>query len=179
MQKCGQHLWDDYMEQRPGAAKEMEMLLNDDTNQTIIPGYEDDNSSKASPDGESSNSQNARTSEEQSSGQDTERWEGMQSHYDPRPKYGQQEATIINCDPENRWLLVCMNGKQRPTCLSQLNMCTNPADKELFEELRRTYFRVRSKWSQWSSLKRVQAIRFVQVGVNNGIFVTVLADRVA
>ena len=82
--------------------------------------------------------------------------------YDPRQQYA-RETVVRGCDMESRWLLVCAQGKKRPTTLSQLDICATPSDKELFTELKKVYTALRGKWTPILSLKKVQSIRFVQV----------------
>ena len=82
--------------------------------------------------------------------------------YDPRPQYA-SHTVVRGCNPESRWLLVCAQGKERPTTLSQLDICATPSDKELFTELKKAYMALRGKWKHILSLKKIQSIRFVQV----------------
>lgn len=82
--------------------------------------------------------------------------------YDPRPQYA-SHTVVKGCDPESRWLLVCAQGKERPTTLSQLDICATPSDRELFTELKKAYMTLKGKWKHILSLKKIQSIRFVQV----------------
>ena len=88
---------------------------------------------------------------------------GPLSRSKPDALYRQTGETVIDCDPESKWLLMCSDTKDGPTSLSPLNVCTTNTDRELFTELRSIYLGLRSKWSRWFSLRKVQAIRFIQV----------------
>jgi hypothetical protein len=152
-------MYDDFIERRPGAAKELEKLLN--------------SSAKESP--ASSHEQVAMGSLGTNRCSDASGWE-LQTPlnipntlqppsqvYDPYTPMRPRTDTVIDCGSESRWLLVCARGKRRPTSLSQLDICATPSDQELFTELKRAYRDLRGRWSHWVSLRTIQSIRFVQV----------------
>lgn len=162
-QTCGQNLYDDFIERRPGAATELEKLLNSNIKQTPASGRGQP-SRPASDRWSSSTLQSMRVFDDRSQTAAVKKQQTDPRAYDPRPKEGEEVTTVIDCDPESRWLLVCAKAKERPTSLSQLDVCSTSTDKELFDNLRKSYLKLKSRWSRWFSLKRVQSIQFVQVG---------------
>lgn len=155
-QCCGRFLFDDFIERRPGAARDLEELLNKsapagsgpDQGQTIFPA----NISSTAINTKGPQSWNPNISPE-----------ALAGSYEPRPRRRAEGSISIDCDPERHWLLICARSKERPTSLTQLDLCCTSSDKELFQELRRTYMSLKSKWARLFSFKMVQSIRFVQV----------------
>ena len=90
---------------------------------------------------------------------------GLSGSMSNEPHIGDSERkeTVIDCSPENRWLLVCSDTKYRPISLTHINISAMRSDQELFEDLRRTYLNLRNRWSRFLSMKRILAIRFIQV----------------
>jgi len=164
-QECGQNMYDDFIEQRPGAAYELEMMLNGNINQAPASGREQPSGADSSR-WSSSTLQSMRGFIDRSQTTAQTKLQIDPRAYDPRPKEGEEATTVIDCDPESRWLLVCAKAKERPTSLSQLDICSTSTAKELFDNLREAYLELKSRWSRWFSLRRVQSIRFVQVSLD-------------
>lgn len=164
LQRCGQSLYDDFVEQRPGAAIQLAETLNGYTQHA--PAFGEGQSSRGVSDRWSSPTlQNSGTLDKKRGIIGRQSVRTNLETYDPRPKGAEQVTTVINCDPESRWLLVCAKARERPPSLSQLDICSTATDQELFESLRRSYLELKSRWSRWFPLRRVQSIRFVQVGL--------------
>ena len=152
-------MFDDFIEQRPGAARDFEILLNKSAAAGSAPGQSQISATTSS----------ANTSSTTSSAKGSQSWSAHASldapplSYEPRPRRRAENSISITCDPEPHWLLVCARSKERPTTLTQLDLCCTASDKELFQELRLNYVSLKSKWARLFSLKKVQSIRFIQV----------------
>lgn len=160
-QCCGRSLIDDFIERRPGAARDLEKWLN----KSAAAG-----SGSGSGQGQrSATTLPARiessiivTGSPQPWSVDTS-LEAPTRVFEPSPRRRIDDSIFINGDPESHWLLVCARSQGRPTSLTQLDLCRTSSDKELFQELKLTYMSLKSKWARLFSFKKVQSIRFVQV----------------
>lgn len=166
-QRCGQLLHDDFIEQRPGAAKELEKWLGKIMRQR--PATDGDQDNRSSQSSESPTMQSMNTYHAGSQSAANARSQPLQKAYDVGPKSSEQAEIVVSCDQESRWLLVCGKERERVPSLSQLNVCSTINDKELFKELRRVYLQLRSRRLYWLRLRRVRSIRFVQVRSTDGI----------
>lgn len=152
-------MFDDFIERRPGAARDLEKRLN----KKAATG------SGPSQDQRSAANSRAKSPPTTVSAQSPRSWDNDISLETPSRSYepclrGRADDSIsIDCDPERHWLLVCARSKERPTSLTQLDLCCTSSDKELFQDLKQTYVRLKSKWARVFSFKKVQSIRFVQV----------------
>ena len=158
VQRCGTHLYDDFIELRHGAAKELEDHL---TACGRIQSAGHDAASTGQPrqrSGSNSSSPTGIHAARKSSDltQDTQLEVSKDS---PEPK----SPAIIDIGPEGRWLLICAKTNMKPTSLTQLDVCTSSSDRELFQELKRAYTSLKSRMSRVFSLKAVKSIKFVQV----------------
>lgn len=158
-QRCGLNMFDDYVETRPGAAGELERWLNNSYASKRPTAAGGPNSSNY-PIYQNSNLQSQQTTPGAVSS-------GFPSPvgippYQPQIQQGTQTPTIINCEPENRWLLICTSMKKRPLGLDHLNACVISSDLQLYKEIKSLYSGLRDRWARFLSLKRVIGIRFVQ-----------------
>lgn len=149
-------MFDDFIERRPGAAKDLERWLN----RRASAGF---GSGQGRRPATSSPTTNSAFTEGPQSWNIVIPSEATLRSYEPCLQRGAEDPVHVNCDPERHWLLVCARSKERPTSLTQLDLCCTSSDKELFRELRLTCASLKSKWARLFSLKRVQSIRFVQV----------------
>ncbi|KAL8899612.1 MAG: hypothetical protein Q9207_006108 [Kuettlingeria erythrocarpa] len=149
---CGRRLYDDFLETRPGAAKELEAAL--------------DSQGEQRSSGQSSASSN-QTQPVVSVGTSIPPAAfpvpGNIAPYNPRPMDGRPTSTTITCGPESNWLLVCAQAWQRPISLLHLSVCLIRSDRELFVELRQRYTGLKKAWWSRLSMKSVRSIRYVQV----------------
>ena len=152
-------MYDDFIERRPGAAKELEKLLNSSAKESPASSHEQIAMGTLRTNGCS----NASGWELQIPLNNPNTLQPPPQVYDPRAPTRHRTDTVIDCGSESRWLLVCARGKRRPTSLSQLDICATPSDQELFTELKRAYRDLKGRWSHWVSLRSIQSIRFVQV----------------
>ena len=159
VQRCGRKIYDDFIELRPGAAKDLENLLKDSARSRPMQNH----GQKAVGSPRDSLILSAGSSSHQQAAGSGLDLQTPPEAYDPRPHYRRPRTTILDLGLENRWLLVCAKASKSPIGLAHLNVCDTSSDKELFEKIRASYLQLHSKWKYWLSLKRVQAIRFVQV----------------
>lgn len=152
-------MFDDFLERRPGAARDLEDWLNKSATAGPVPD-QGQRSAATTPTNCSSTTGNARSPRSWNVGASPD---ASSKVYEPCPQRRAEDSISINCDPEPHWLLVCARAKDRPTSLTQLDLCCTSSDKELFQELRLSYRSLKSKSTRLFSLKKVQSIRFVQV----------------
>lgn len=150
---CGTHLYDDFIETRPGAAEELRNALH-------APEYCRPNGSQSTSSSSSNPSQMSVTGSASTSvGQPNN---SRISIYEPNPVNGRPTSATITCDPESKWLLVCAQSWQRPTSLLHLNVCSTSSDQQLFTDLRQLYLQLKRVWWHRLSLQTVKSIRFIQ-----------------
>lgn len=83
--------------------------------------------------------------------------------YDPHPRRDGATSTVIDCNLEGRWLLVCASARTGPMSLSQMDVRSTDSDQDLFRQLKQSYSTARGRWSRAFSLRKVKSIKFVQV----------------
>lgn len=160
LQRCGQSLYDDFEELRPGAARDLEIALNQPSQQN--PGVERPNRSQhdtAQPLDEAS-SDNFVVSSGQAA-----------STGRSRPGPAQESIpnqSIINIsgtlpEQENKWLLVCASERKRPIRLSHLDVFSMSSDYQLLTELRRSYTELKRAWYHRLSMRNVKTIKYIRV----------------
>ena len=152
-------MYDDYRELRPGAAKELEDYLNNGAWQRAG----DAQSSRTERTNYLGNGYRTSVIEHRTNTPSHLPTSSSSQPYSARPYYTQATSTVIQCDPEGQWLLVCAQAKKSPTSLSQIDVCSVTSDRELFRQLKRTYSNLKGKWSHILSLRTIKSIRFVQV----------------
>ena len=159
LQRCGRPMFDDFIEQRPGAAKDLEKMLNKSaatgsgTSQGQI-------WATASTAHDISTVMSARDPQFEEVNMLPET--PLRS-YEPCPRRRVEASINIESELERHWLLVCAKSKERPTSLVQLHLHSTSSDKELYQELRQTCVSLKSRFARSFSVKRVHSIRFVQV----------------
>ncbi|KAL8830148.1 MAG: hypothetical protein Q9170_005869 [Blastenia crenularia] len=157
---CGDELYDDFVETRPGAAKELMTALHVASQER--PSGQPPSSSTASASSHYSNTTATVGSVSSTAEQPSLSSGTSASSYSPHPTDGRPTSTAIQCGPEIKWLLVCAQAWQRPTTLLHLNVCSTTSDQQLFTELRQLYQQLKRAWWHKFSLKRVRSIRFIQ-----------------
>lgn len=160
-QRCGKSLYDDFEELRPGAARDLEIVLNQPSQQN--PGREDHPThGQQDP---------AHPSDEASSGNTVVPSGHTTITGGPSPGLAQEsrpDESIINVsgdpdDQENSWLLVCASERQRPIRLSHLDVFSMRSDYQLLTELRRSYTQLKKAWYHRLSLRNVKTIKYIRV----------------
>lgn len=152
-------MYDDFIELWPGAAKELEHDLNlalrerpAETQVHDTAGTEPSNVGISShPSSEHQDQKNRGPTKTSSQG------------YNPRPQDIRTAPTIVECEEEGRWLLVCAAATKHPTSLSQIDVRSTTSDRDLFKQLKDSFFKLKSRRFQMFSLRAVKSIRFVQV----------------
>ncbi|KAI7188634.1 hypothetical protein KC363_g5343 [Hortaea werneckii] len=170
---CGEELFDDFVELRPGAARELEAYLNRPRTYT--------GGSPTSP----SSSQGSRSFTGSSVG-------GIPSANTSWSSYGFQQGSPGGEDklkvpgmsmgssfglplfnqPEPPWLLTCANEGRATPKLAHLDMAPHNirSDKDLAMALRNHYFEVNNKWWRALKLRGLAMIDFVQFEVHQNRF---------
>ncbi|KAI7222368.1 6-phosphogluconate dehydrogenase C-terminal domain-like protein [Hortaea werneckii] len=170
---CGEELFDDFVELRPGAARELEAYLNRPRTYT--------GGSPTSP----SSSQGSRSFTGSSVG-------GAPSANTSWSSYGFQNTSPGGEDklrvpgtstgssfglpffnqPEPPWLLTCANEERSVPKLAHLDMAPHNirSDKDLAMALRNHYFEINNKWWRALKLRGLATIDFVQFEVHQNRF---------
>ncbi|KAL8911465.1 MAG: hypothetical protein Q9171_003363 [Xanthocarpia ochracea] len=159
-QTCGSSLYDDFIEFRPGAAKELELALASPNQQRPIYQGQGTNGPHESGQslGTSSNEPFNFALAPAASLQDS----ASRTFYNPRPGHSQSTSATIPCNLESKWLLVCARAAQRPTSLFHLDVGSTTSDQQLFAKLRQIYVQAKKASYHSLSFKTVRSIRFVQ-----------------
>ncbi|KAL8977291.1 MAG: hypothetical protein Q9205_006874 [Flavoplaca limonia] len=157
--RCGKSLYDDFEELRPGAARDLEIALNQPSQQN--PGGERPNRRQhdtAQPLDEAS-SGNVIVS----SGQATSTGRSKPSPaQESRPNQSIINISGTPHDPENKWLLVCASERKRPIRLSHLDVFSMSSDYQLLTELRRSYTELKRAWYHRLSMRNVKTIKYIR-----------------
>jgi hypothetical protein len=146
-------MYDDFIELRPGAAREMEAHLNGSG--TTSTAVRINATTESSTLGSSSNSTLA-----DSQSQDAP---SVPSSYDPQKESHELNPAVIQCGPDGRWLLVCAKTREAVPTLDQMDVCTTSSDRELFAAMRKSYLALRGRWKHVFSLRTITSIKFVRV----------------
>lgn len=152
-------MYDDFTELRTGAAKEYEARLYQSVRDRPIA---DQAAAGSQPSMASLQLERGRSPGYHSTSAQLP-LQHLSNVYDPCPQERREGSTVVQCDPECRWLLVCARTQKGPTKLSHMNICSTFSDKELFRLLNKSYCSIRSSWKSLLSLRKVQSIRFVHV----------------
>ncbi|KAI4185198.1 MAG: hypothetical protein LQ346_005961 [Caloplaca aetnensis] len=125
---CGSRLYDDFVELRPGAAKELEAALDAPSQQRT----------SGQPSASSNQSLSMQPLGTDASASSTSAPTGLSvpantASYNPRPLDGRPNSTTITCDPESKWLLVCAQAWQRPTSLMHLSSEVSDTSRDLVD----------------------------------------------
>ncbi|KAL9630172.1 MAG: hypothetical protein Q9204_004856 [Flavoplaca sp. TL-2023a] len=158
---CGQRLFDDFIETRPGAAEELRAALHTVDQQRPTSQYPVASSQSYPRTTTMSGSPNPNSAIPRAGVIDYAIIPPT-SIYDPQRGSGTLSSSTWVNTPESKWLLICTQAWRRPTSLLHLDLCSTTSDKQLFTDLRQTYLELRKVWWQKLSLKVIHSIRFVQ-----------------
>lgn len=173
---CGAELHDDFVERRPGAARELERYLN--RPRTMTGG----NGTPTSP----SSSTASRSFTNSSIGGPPSSQTSWSSYNFPQSGFmgfngnskGPQSLTGVpmypgyNPLPEPPWLLTCANEERFTPKVAHLDMAPHKirSDKDLALSLREHYFHVNKKWWRGLRMRGLTTIEFVQFEVHQNRF---------
>ena len=162
---CGRKMYDDFIELRPGAAADLERLLNHS-----IRNHAANRASNPSQDYtlRSSNASSAGVSgQRQTAGSDIS-LQPLSWTASRMPDSDKDGAVTIDVHLEKCWLLICGQPRRGPdSLLAQLDLSSKPSDKELFDSLKELHSSLRNTFTLQPVLKGVRTIRFVQASFEN------------
>ncbi|KAH0565057.1 hypothetical protein GP486_001553 [Trichoglossum hirsutum] len=167
--KCGQQLFDDFVEVRPGAAKNLEDHLN--RHPQAGTGSPTSSSSGSSSSASRANSSSTRPSAQTSLSSTSFGDIGLSrtSQYSPViQERGQPAIVPLSGFSEPRWLLTCASGERFDTRLYHVdvNAVLIKSDRDLAVRLRQQYSQLRAPWHQILRLRGLATIQFVQFEVH-------------
>lgn len=152
-------MYDDFIERRPEAAKNLKILLNEFTRRHLV---QDHIHEAAGPPRNTLFPGMGSSIHQQVVGSRLY-LQSPPEAYDLLSHYRRLGTTVLGLSPGIRWLLLCAKAVKSPIGLAHLNVCNTSLEKELLEKIKRTYLRLHGRWKHWLPLKRTQEIRFVQI----------------
>ncbi|KAK5123344.1 hypothetical protein LTR85_002775 [Meristemomyces frigidus] len=170
---CGQQMHDDFIERRPGAAREMEAYLN---RPRMHAGGTPTSPSSSQGSRSFTNSSFGSTPSPQSSWSSYGFTQGSPLRGDgtkpPGTSTGLPFYMPSSALPDPPWLLTCANEDRYTPKLAHLDMAPHNirSDKDLATSLRNHYFNVNKKWWRVLKLRGLTTIEFVQFEVHQNRF---------
>ena len=115
-------MYDGYLELRPGAAKDFKLWLNKAYTKSRPASGDRRSHGSNSTSNHGGHSDGASASQQQQGGALAidRPLNSSTPTYDPRIQQGIQRSAIINCNPENCWLLICAEVRKNPLVWSNL-----------------------------------------------------------
>ncbi|KAK3071455.1 hypothetical protein LTR53_008595 [Teratosphaeriaceae sp. CCFEE 6253] len=168
---CGQQLYDDYIEKRPGAARELEAYLNRPrmhTDSAPTTPASAQSSRVFSPNASFATLPSTNTSLS-SNGLSRGTTPGGKGDAKPPRTFTALPAYLpYTFAPEPPWLLTCANEDRHTPKLAHLDMHPQKirSDRDLALALREHYFRVNRRWWRTLRLRGLTSIAFVQFEVH-------------
>lgn len=157
-------MYDDFIELRPGAAKELERELNSGLRETPSGAQAHDTVDTE----KSSIAISSHSSSKHQNPKNQEPTKKPPRGYDPRPQHDGRASIIVDCEVEGRWLLVCAVGRKPILSLSQMDVRSTTSDRDLFEQLKQSFSKLKGRGSRLFPLRTVKSIKFVQVSNHIG-----------
>lgn len=177
---CGEALYDDFIERRPGAARWLEGYLNRPRAHTPTSPHSRsstatsmssvfDNASRASTLTTPSSTYGGSSSWGKSN--------NNSKHSPTRVKSNNPFSVSIHRPVEDSWLLTCANeGRFTPKVVHlDVNTQRIRSDKDLAMVLREHYEHLNRRWLKWSRLRGLTTIEFVQFEVHRNRFADIRA----
>lgn len=170
---CGQQMHDDFVERRPGAAREMEAYLN---RPRMHAGGTPTSPSSSQGSRSLTNSTFGSIPSSQTSWSSHGFMQGSPQQGDgtklPGTSSGLPFHMPYSALPEPPWLLTCANEDRYTPKLAHLDMAPHNirSDKDLAISLRNHYFNVNKKWWRTLRLRGLTTIEFVQFEVHQNRF---------
>ncbi|KAF2146984.1 uncharacterized protein K452DRAFT_263263 [Aplosporella prunicola CBS 121167] len=159
---CGAQLYDDYIERRPGAAREFETFLNRPQAHAPTSSSASTSSSPGSTNIWSGSSALATPSPATTCSSQGSSFSN--SGYSPTAVRSSNPFLVRMVNPVQRWLLTCIEEGYLTTKLSHIDV-TDPrvrSDKDLAMEIRKLYSHINRKWWRILRLRGLTSIKFVQ-----------------
>ncbi|KAF2110867.1 hypothetical protein BDV96DRAFT_603485 [Lophiotrema nucula] len=178
---CGEALYDDFIEQRPGAARLLEAYLNRPRTHTPTSpsGRTSTSSTMSSVFDSVSRASTLATPASTYGGASPWGKSGDSSKYSPTKLRSHNPFSVrIGGYPEEQWLLTCANeGRFTPKIVHlDVNSGKIKSDKDLALALRDHYDRLNQKWLNWAKLRGLTTIEFVQFEVHRNRFADIRAS---
>ncbi|KAF1940118.1 hypothetical protein EJ02DRAFT_350732 [Clathrospora elynae] len=177
---CGEGLYDDFIEQRPNAARLLEAYLNRPRSHT--PRSPTSQSSTASSmasifDASSRDSTLATPSSTYGGTNSWTRSSDPSKHSPSRIRNNSPFSVRMPTYAEESWLLTCANeGKLTPKVVHiDVNESRIRSDKDLALALREHYDQLNRRWLNWARLRGLTTIEFVQFEVHRNRFADIRA----
>jgi hypothetical protein len=165
---CGEPLYDDFIEKRPGAARLLEAYLNRPRAHTPTSPTSRTSTSTSTSSVFSSASRASTLATPASTYGGFTGWgkNGDSSKLSPsRVRSSNPFSVRIGGYPEEQWLLTCANeGRFTPKIVHlDVNVGRVKSDKDLALALREHYEQLNGRWLKWARLRGLTTIEFVQV----------------
>jgi hypothetical protein len=182
-QHCGEHLYDDFTERKPGAARLLEAYLNRPRSHTpTSPTGRTSTSSTMSSVFSSVSSASTLATPASTYNGGPSSWgrsgNGDSSRFSPsRVRSVDPFSVRIGGYPEESWLLTCANeGRFTPKIVHlDVNSHKIRSDKDLALSLREHYEQLNRGWFKWARLRGLRSIEFVQFEVHRNRFADIRA----
>lgn len=169
---CGEPLYDDFIERRPGAARLLEAYLNRPRSHAPTSPASRTSTSTSMSSVFSSASRASTLATPASTYGGFSGWgkNGSSSKLSPTSLgSGNPFSVRIGGYPEEQWLLTCANEGRLTPKIVHLDVNTGriKSDKDLALALREHYEQLNWRWLKWARLRGLTTIEFVQVGTNS------------
>lgn len=180
LQSCGESLYDDFIEQRPNAARLLEAYLNRPRVHTYqSPASQSSTVSSTSSIFDSSSRASTLATPSSTYGGSAPWSRGSDpSKYNPsRVRADSAFSVRMPNYAEESWLLTCANeGRLTPKIVHlDVNECRIRSDKDLALSLREHYDQLHRRWYNWTRLRGLTTIEFVQFEVHRNRFADIRA----
>ncbi|KAF2876003.1 hypothetical protein BDV95DRAFT_537787 [Massariosphaeria phaeospora] len=175
---CGEPLYDDFIEQRPGAARLLEAYLNRPRSHTApSPKSRTSTSTSTSSIFSSASTLATPASTYNSSSSGWSASNAPSKHSPPQLSAANPFAWPMNGYAPESWLLTCANeGRFTPKLVHvDVNAARIRSDKDLALALRAHYEQLNRPWRRWARLRGLTTIEFVQFEVHRNRFADIRA----
>ncbi|PSN64973.1 hypothetical protein BS50DRAFT_575093 [Corynespora cassiicola Philippines] len=177
---CGESLYDDFIEQRPGAARLLEAYLNRPRAHAPTSPTNGSRSSTATSMASvfSSASRASTLATPASTYGGSSSWGGKSSKYSPTQLLSRNPFSVqIGTFADEAWLLTAANeGRFTPKVVHiDVNTSKIRSDKDLALALREHYEKLNQRWLNWIRLRGLTTIEFVQFEVHRNRFADIRA----
>jgi hypothetical protein len=177
---CGEPLYDDFIEQRPGAARLLEAFLNRPRSHTPSPSSGRTSTSSTMSSVFDSVSRASTLATPSSSYGGPSSWgKGDPSNYSPtRLRTNNPFSVRMPTFVEESWLLTCANEGRFTPKIVHLDVSASrvKSDKDLALTLREHYEQLNRRWLKWARLRGLATIEFVQFEVHRNRFADIRAS---
>ncbi|KAF2124379.1 hypothetical protein P153DRAFT_390417 [Dothidotthia symphoricarpi CBS 119687] len=176
---CGDNLYDDFIERRPGAARLLEAYLNRPQAHVSSPSSRSSTATSMFSvfDTTSRASTLATPSSTYGGSSPWGRSDGTSKPTPPRLSTSSPFSVRIGSYAEESWLLTCANeGRFTPKIVHlDVNEARIRSDRDLALVLREHYDQINRRWLSWARLRSLTTIEFVQFEVHRNRFADIRA----